>query len=297
MSKLPLWFTLYSRLHATSLYRVISSLDVQKVLALSTGHAKQVVRKLLELKLIVRYANSSDRRFASYRVVPLSLWSRHRQMEDSLPEALRDLFPLLLSIPNVHTVLLLGSYARKDFDKRSDIDVLVVADDPERVLDITYWTCSGSSIDLHACSPEEFESSLYPLIQHVVLYEDGTCRAKRLSEIERVRLLHESIDGVQKILNLYENGLVGFHHVFPAIYELVFVDTLLHGSVEQRKPEVLERFFKEHSSLGDLRDHMLRLLRIYEKLMKGRGRGAEGLDREVESRVYGKIVSEVRKHI
>jgi len=218
-------------------------------------------------------------------------------MEDSLPEALRDLFPILLSIPNVHTVLLLGSYAKKDFDKRSDIDVLVVADDPERLPDITYWTCSSSSIDLHACSPEEFESSPYPLIQHVVLYGDGTCRAKRLSEIERVRLLHESIDGVQKILNLYENGSVGFHHVFPAIYESVFVDTLLHGSVEQRKPEVLERFFKEHSSLGDLRDHMLRLLRIYERLMKGRGRGAEGLDREVESRVYRKIVSEVRKHI
>jgi hypothetical protein len=218
-------------------------------------------------------------------------------MEDGLPEALRDLFPLLLSIPDVHNVLLLGSYVRKDFDDLSDIDVLVVADDPERVLDITYWTCSSSSIDLHACNPEEFGNSLYPLIQHVALYEDGTCREKSLSEIERVRLLRESVEGVQKILNLYESGLVGFHHLFPAVYELVFMDTLLHGSVEQRKQEVLERFFQEHASIGDLREDLLKLLRIHEKLMKGRCLGAEGLDREVESKVYGKILSEVRKHI
>lgn len=297
MTKLPLWFILYSKLHETCLHRDISFCDAQKALDLSTGHVKQVMRKLLELKLIVRYTNSSDRRFASYRFVPLSLWSKYRQMEDRLPQALRDLFPLLLSIPHVHVVLLLGSYVRKDFDRMSDVDVLVVADNPERVLDITYGACSSSSIDLHACSPEEFRNSLYPLVQHVVLYEDGTCRGKRLSEIERQRLLRESLEGVQRILNLYESGLVGFHNVFPAIYELVFVDTLLHGSVEQRKPEVLERFFQEHSSLRDLRDYMLGLLRIYEKLMKGRGRGAEGLGREKESRIYGRIFSEVKKHV
>jgi len=297
MSKLPLWFSLYSKLHETCLYRDLSFHDVQRALDLSTGHVKQVLRKLLELKLIVRYTNSSDRRFASYRVVPLSLWSRYSQMEDRLPEALRHLFPLLLSIPDVHIVLLLGSYARKDLDERSDIDVLVVADNPERVLDITYWTCSSLPIDLHACNLQEFGNSLYPHIQHVVLYEDGTPRRKRLSEVEKLGLLRESSESAQKILNLYKSGLIGFHQVFPVIYELVLLDTLIHGSDEQRKPKVLERFFQEHASLRDSRDDLFRLLRIHEKMMKGRGRGAEDLDQRAESRLYDKIISEVRKHV
>jgi len=297
VSKLPLWFSLYSKLHDKSLYADLSFHDVQKVLDLSAGHVKQVLQKLLKFKLIVRYTNSSDRRFALYRVVPLSLWSRYRRMEDRLPEALKDLFPLLFSIPDVHTVLLLGSRVTKDFDDLSDIDVLVVADDPGRVLDITYWTCSSSLIDLHACNPEEFRDSLYPLIQHIVLYEDGSYREMSPSKIGILRLLRESVEAAEKVLKMYESRLVEFHHVFPAIYELVFADTLLHGSVEQRKPEVLERFFQEHASLRDLADDLLGLLRAYEKLTKGRGRGAAGLDREAESIVYSKIVSEVRRHI
>ncbi|HID91253.1 TPA: nucleotidyltransferase domain-containing protein [Candidatus Bathyarchaeota archaeon] len=196
-------------------------------------------------------------------------------MRDGLPEPLRDVLPLLFSIKGVHAVLLLGSHAREDFDGRSDIDVLVVGDDPERVLDLTYQACLSSPIDLHTCTPDEFRNSLYPLIPHVVLYDDGTCEGADASQIDIPGLLREAVEGARKVLRLYGNGLVQFDRVFPTVYELVFIDTLLHGSTEQRKEDVLERFFSEHASVGDLRGDLFRLLRTYENLTRGRGGGAE----------------------
>lgn len=160
---------------ARSLNRDLAFRDLQGALGLSVGHAKQVIGRLLELRLVVGRSNPLDRRSTLYRVVPLPLWSRYRDMRDGLPEPLRDVLPLLFSIKGVHAVLLLGSHAREDFDGRSDIDVLVVGDDPERVLDLTYQACLSSPIDLHTCTPDEFRNSLYPLIPHVVLYDDGTC--------------------------------------------------------------------------------------------------------------------------
>lgn len=297
MSRLPLWFTLYSKLLEFGLYKDLAFCDIQRVLGLSTGHVKQVIRKLLEFKLIVSRCNPLDKRFTLYRVVPLRLWSKYCEMKDGLPERLRDVFPLLFSIKDVHAVLLLGSYVREDFDEKSDVDVLVVSDDPERVLDLTYHACLNLPIDLHSCTPDEFRNSLYPLIPHVVLYDDGACGEVDVSQIEGLKLLRDAIEGAQKVLFLYANGLVRFHRVFPAIYELVFIDTLLHGSTEQRKTDVLGRFFAEHTSVGDLRSDMFRLLRMYENLTKGRGRGVERLDLKGEVEIYNKIILEVSKHV
>lgn len=297
MSGLPLWFTLYSKLVEFGLYRDLAFCDVQGVLGLSTGHAKQVIRKLLELKLIVGRSNPLDKRFTLYRVVPLPLWSKYCEMKDGLPERLRDVFPLLFSIKDVHAVLLLGSYARKDFDEKSDVDVLVVSDDPERVLDLTYHICLNLPIDLHSCTLDEFRNSLYPLIPHVALYDDGTCGEADVSQIEGLKLLRDAIEGAQKVLYLYANGLVRFHRVFPAVYELVFIDTLLHGSTEQRKEDVLEKFFVEHTSVGNLKNDLFRLLRMYENLTKGRGEEVERLDLKGEVEIYNKIISEVSKHV
>lgn len=297
MSRLPLWFTLFSKLVESHLHKDLTFEDVQKALDLPTSHVKQVIRRLLKLKLVVGRSNPSDRRFTLYRVVPLSLWSKYCKVKDGLPKPLRDVVPLLFSIEGVHTILLLGSYARGDFDERSDIDVLVVSDNPEKVLDLTYLSCLSLPIDLHACTPNEFRDSMYPLVQRAVLYDDGTLGKVDASQIDGLKLLREGVEWAQKALGLYRDGLIQFDRVFPAIYELVFIDTLLHGSTEQRKKDVLEKFFEKHPSVGDMRNELLRLARVYENLTKGRGGELERLDREKEVEVYTKIVSEMSKHV
>jgi predicted nucleotidyltransferase len=281
----------------SDLYRDLALCDVQRVSGLSNYHVKQVIRKLLELKLIVRRSNPSDRRFTLYRVVPLPLWSKYCEMKKELPEPLRDVFPHLFSIRGIHVILLLGSYVRKDFNEESDVDVLVICDDPERVLDLTYHTCLSLPIDLHACTLNEFRNSLYPLIQHVVLYDDGTYRKIDISKVDALKLLREGVRVAQKILGLYRNGLVGFERVFPAIYELAFIDAMLHGSTKQGRADVLERFFAEHSSVGGLKNDLFRLMRIYVNLTRGKGGEKERLDRGREVEVYSKIISEVGEHV
>lgn len=297
MSRPPLWFILYSKLVEFCLYKDVPFDDVQKASGLPTSHLKQVIRRLLDLKLVVSRSNPLDRRFTFYRVVPLSLWSNYCRMKDELPKPLRNVLPLLFSIEGVHAILLLGSYARGDFDERSDVDVLVVSDNPERVLDLTYQACLSLPIDLHACTPDEFRNSMYPLIQHVVLYDDGTLGKVDTSQINGLKLLREGVEWVQKALGLYRDGLIQFDRVFPAVYELVFIDTLLHGSTEQRKKDVLEKFFEDHPSVMDMRDELLRLVRVHENLTRGRGGEVERLDREREVEVYTRIVSEVSKHV
>lgn len=297
MSRLPLWFRLYSKMVEFGLYKDLAFCDIQRVSGLSNGHVKQVVMRLLESKLIVRRGNPSDRRFTLYRVVPLPLWSKYCEMKDELPEPLRDVFPTLFSIRGIHSILLLGSYFRKDFDEKSDVDVLVICDDPERVLDLTYHACLSLPIDLHACTLNEFRNSLYPLVQHVVLYDDGAYRKIDISKVDVLKLLREGVGVAQKILGLYRNGLVGFDRVFPAVYELAFIDAVLHGSTKQRKADVLEEFFAEHSSVGELKDDLFRLMRSYVNLTKGRGGERERLDRGRELEVYSEIISEVSKHV
>lgn len=297
MSGLPLWFVLYSRLVESHVHRDVTFGEVQGILGLSSGHVKQVIRRLLKMGLLVGHCDPLDKRFTLYRVVPFSLWSKYYGLRDGLAGPLRGVLPLLFSIEGVHVILLLGSHARGDFDEKSDVDVLVVCDDPKRVLDFTYHACLGLPIDLHACTPDEFRGSLYLLVQHAVLYDDGTYGRMDLSKFDVMRLLRDAIEGAEKVLCLYREGLVGFHRVFSAIYELILVDSVIHGSADQRKMDVLERFFAGHSSVKDLRDDLFRLLRVYENLTKGKGGGVEGLDRGREVETFSRIVSEVGVHV
>jgi len=297
MPGLPLWFTLYSKLVESYLYEDVTFDDVQRVLGLSTSHAKQIIRRLLKLKLVVNRSDPTDKRFTFYRVVPLALWSRYWEMKDGLAKPLRDILPLLFSIEDVHGILLLGSYVRRDFDEKSDIDVLAVSDNPERVLDLTYHTCLSLPIDLHACTPYEFGNSLYPLVRHIILYDDGTYKEKDFSQVDVLKLLHDAVEGAQKVLNLYKDGFVQFDRIFPAIYESILVDAIFHGSTNELKTKVLEKFLAEHASVRNLRGDLFRLMAAYENLTKGRGGEVGRLNREKEVEIYSKILSEVSKHV
>jgi len=297
MSGFPLWFKLYSKLVESHIYKDVTFDDVQRVLGLSTSHAKQVIRRLLKLRLVVNRSDPTDKRFTFYRVVPLALWSKYWEMKDELAKPLWDILPLLFSIEDVHGILLLGSYVRRDFGEKSDIDVLVVSDNPERVLDLTYHTCLNLPIDLHACTPNEFKNSLYLLVQHVILYDDGTCKETDVFQVDVIKLLHDAVEGAQKVLNLYKDGLVQFDRIFPAIYESILVDAIFHGSTNELKTKVLEKFLAEHASVRNLRGDLFRLMAAYEKLTKGRGGEVGRLSREKEVEIYGKILSEVSKHV
>lgn len=278
-------------------YKDFTFNDIRSLSHVSVNHLKQILRKMLAWKLIAVHPNPSDRRSRLYRVVPSALWSRYDMAKDRIPKPLNAVLPLLLSIDRLHAILLLGSFARGDFDQKSDIDLLVICDEPQKVLDLTYYACAELPIDLHACTLEEFKKSLYPLLPHVFLYADEAYPEMNKSDINVHGLLKEDLEAASNLVKLYRSGYTHFVQIFSVIYELMLVDSLVHSSIESSRWKTLERFLVEHPAVASFKDDLSRLLRCYENLTKRRGQEVKPLNRTNEIQLYDKIISEVGKHV